>query len=267
MTQRTFILQRARRNATAASALPARSLGAAGRKRRSPRSRPRAEQTAAPSPLTLPSAPSGRPRKPRLAGTQAIVGRRDTAVLRPAWRRRSDFRATVERAGRRTVLRPAVLVFAGRVRHRQEADSGRAFGRSGSPGAPSEGLPGRGSGPLVDGTTGTASQRRPSTRCAGSSTPGVSARTRAGWVRNRCPRRVRAARASGGKVPACHRQAGPEQTRATRTRRRRGMSLGWALLVAGLLVIGGSAWVGWRTYEAYIHLQAASNGVSSCRIS
>ena len=54
----------------------------------------------------------------------------------------------------------------------------------------------------------------------------------------------------------------PEQTRATRTRRRRGRALSWALLVAGLLLVGASAWVGWRTYQAYTHLQAASADVA-----
>ncbi len=62
------------------------------------------------------------------------------------------------------------------------------------------------------------------------------------------------------------RRSSPEKgrTRARKPRRRHrvGRIFGWTLLGVALLVIGGSAWVGWRTYEAYIHLQAASNGVS-----
>ena len=39
--------------------------------------------------------------------------------------------------------------------------------------------------------------------------------------------------------------------------------IGWSLLTASVLVIAGAAWVGWRTYEAYVHLQAASAGVTT----
>ena len=38
--------------------------------------------------------------------------------------------------------------------------------------------------------------------------------------------------------------------------------LGWSLLGAGALILLGSAWVGWRTYDAYSHLEAASADVT-----
>ncbi|HEY4992576.1 MAG TPA: DUF4012 domain-containing protein, partial [Nakamurella sp.] len=38
--------------------------------------------------------------------------------------------------------------------------------------------------------------------------------------------------------------------------------IGWSLLAAGVLVLVASAWVGWRTYQAYTHLQTASADVS-----
>src|SRR5664279_1867594 len=36
----------------------------------------------------------------------------------------------------------------------------------------------------------------------------------------------------------------------------------WVMLVAGILILGGTAWVGWRTYQAYSHLKNASAAVS-----
>lgn len=44
--------------------------------------------------------------------------------------------------------------------------------------------------------------------------------------------------------------------------RRTARMLGWLLLVAGAVILLGSAWVGWRTYDAYSHLQAASADVT-----
>ncbi|HZM65425.1 MAG TPA: hypothetical protein VFC16_03885, partial [Nakamurella sp.] len=43
----------------------------------------------------------------------------------------------------------------------------------------------------------------------------------------------------------------------------RGRQIGaWVMLVAGILILGGTAWVGWRTYQAYSHLKNASAAVS-----
>ena len=43
----------------------------------------------------------------------------------------------------------------------------------------------------------------------------------------------------------------------------RGRRIGsWVMLVAGVLILGGTAWVGWRTYQAYSHLKNASAAVS-----
>ena len=47
---------------------------------------------------------------------------------------------------------------------------------------------------------------------------------------------------------------------AKRSTRKR--ILGWTLLGAGAVILLGSAWVGWRTYQAYDHLQAASQNVT-----
>jgi len=46
--------------------------------------------------------------------------------------------------------------------------------------------------------------------------------------------------------------------RRTATRGRRRRIIGWSLLGFLLVLIGASAWVGWRTYQAYTHLQNAS---------
>ena len=47
---------------------------------------------------------------------------------------------------------------------------------------------------------------------------------------------------------------------AKRSTRKR--ILGWTLLGAGAVILLGTAWVGWRTYQAYDHLQAASQNVT-----
>lgn len=44
--------------------------------------------------------------------------------------------------------------------------------------------------------------------------------------------------------------------------RRISRIVGWSLLGAGALILLGTAWVGWRTYNAYTHLQAASSDVA-----
>ena len=44
---------------------------------------------------------------------------------------------------------------------------------------------------------------------------------------------------------------------------RWGRLVGWTLLTACVLVLAGAAWVGWKTYQAYVHLQAASTGVTT----
>ena len=36
----------------------------------------------------------------------------------------------------------------------------------------------------------------------------------------------------------------------------------WAMIVAGVLILAGTAWVGWRSYQAYTHLNKASADVS-----
>lgn len=59
----------------------------------------------------------------------------------------------------------------------------------------------------------------------------------------------------------------PEERAASRTRharrRRRQKVVSRSLLAAGLFILAGSAWVGWRAYQAYSHLQAASAEVST----
>ncbi len=54
----------------------------------------------------------------------------------------------------------------------------------------------------------------------------------------------------------------PEATAPPGKPRRTGRIIGWTLLGAGAIVLLGSAWVGWRTYDAYSHLQAASSDVT-----
>ena len=44
--------------------------------------------------------------------------------------------------------------------------------------------------------------------------------------------------------------------------RRRPRLLSWVMLTAGVVIIGGAAWVGYRSYEAYHHLQEASAQVA-----
>ena len=41
-------------------------------------------------------------------------------------------------------------------------------------------------------------------------------------------------------------------------RKRRVRIVGLSLLGAAVVVLAASAWVGWRTYQAYTHLQTAS---------
>ena len=38
--------------------------------------------------------------------------------------------------------------------------------------------------------------------------------------------------------------------------------VGWVMPAAGVLILGSTAWVGWRTYQAYSHLQNAAADVS-----
>ena len=38
--------------------------------------------------------------------------------------------------------------------------------------------------------------------------------------------------------------------------------VGWVMLAAGVLILGSTAWVGWRTDQAYSHLQNAATDVS-----
>lgn len=46
-------------------------------------------------------------------------------------------------------------------------------------------------------------------------------------------------------------------------RRRRRPGLAWLMLVAGAVILLGTAWVGWRTYQAYRDLQSAAVQVSA----
>ena len=59
----------------------------------------------------------------------------------------------------------------------------------------------------------------------------------------------------------------PEERAASRARharrRRRQKLVSRSLLAAGVFILAGSAWVGWRAYQAYSHLQAASAEVST----
>lgn len=59
----------------------------------------------------------------------------------------------------------------------------------------------------------------------------------------------------------------PEERAASRARharrRRRQKLVSRSLLAAGLFILAGGAWVGWRAYQAYSHLQAASAEVST----
>jgi len=72
-----------------------------------------------------------------------------------------------------------------------------------------------------------------------------------------------AARRPGPSRPHAHRSAAAGLERRRARRRSPARILGWTLLAAGLLVLAGSAWVGWRTYQAYNHLQAASADVAT----
>lgn len=46
-------------------------------------------------------------------------------------------------------------------------------------------------------------------------------------------------------------------------RRRRRKILGWSMLGAGVLILAGTAWIGWRSYQAYQHLTSASAQVAT----
>ncbi len=46
-------------------------------------------------------------------------------------------------------------------------------------------------------------------------------------------------------------------------RRRRRVVAGWLMLAAGVAILVTAAWVGWRSYQAYGHLQTASSEVSA----
>ena len=54
-----------------------------------------------------------------------------------------------------------------------------------------------------------------------------------------------------------------EANRRHRAKRRRRLILGWLMLGAGVLILASVVWVGWRSYQAYSHLQTASNQVST----
>ena len=66
---------------------------------------------------------------------------------------------------------------------------------------------------------------------------------------------------------ADHRPRSPEEraelTRGRARRRRRRRIIGWSMIAAGVVILGGAAWVGWRSYQAYTHLEAASAAVST----
>jgi Protein of unknown function (DUF4012) len=47
-----------------------------------------------------------------------------------------------------------------------------------------------------------------------------------------------------------------------RRRERRRRRAGWIMLATGVLILAGTAWVGWRSYQAYSHLKIASADVS-----
>ena len=46
-------------------------------------------------------------------------------------------------------------------------------------------------------------------------------------------------------------------------RRRRRKIVGWTMLGAGVLILAGTAWIGWRSYQAYKHLTSASSQVAT----
>src|SRR5450755_2239380 len=62
--------------------------------------------------------------------------------------------------------------------------------------------------------------------------------------------------------------AGPDRVEAdppdhiARRREGRRRRAGWIMLATGVLILAGTAWVGWRSYQAYSHLKAASADVS-----
>ncbi len=53
-----------------------------------------------------------------------------------------------------------------------------------------------------------------------------------------------------------------ERIRVHRIRSRRRRTAGWLLLSAGAVVLACSAWVGWRSYQAYDELSKASAEIS-----
>ena len=53
-----------------------------------------------------------------------------------------------------------------------------------------------------------------------------------------------------------------EQAAAHRRHARRRRVIGWSMLGAGMVILAGTAWAGWRSYQAYSHLQTASAEVS-----
>ena len=63
-------------------------------------------------------------------------------------------------------------------------------------------------------------------------------------------------------TPIPSREDAPNDSPATAPTGRGRRVGSWVMLVAGVLILGGTAWVGWRTYQAYSHLKNASAAVS-----
>ena len=55
-------------------------------------------------------------------------------------------------------------------------------------------------------------------------------------------------------------------TRSMAGRSARTRILGWTMIAAGVLLLAGTAWVGWRTYQAYSHLSQAAADVTALQV-
>ncbi len=63
------------------------------------------------------------------------------------------------------------------------------------------------------------------------------------------------------RVPRTPEEKAAALVRRARRRRRRKI-VGWTMLGAGVLILAGTAWIGWRSYQAYQHLTSASAQVT-----
>ena len=73
-------------------------------------------------------------------------------------------------------------------------------------------------------------------------------------------RRTASSAAADGRTPHC--RGNPAEPGRARRQGRGRRILSWVMLVAGAILLAGTAWVGWQSYQAYRHLDQASAQVT-----